>query len=270
MRLKIKEWMALRNVSQAQIAEALNLSRATVSAWVEGRALKDGQRFMVFPDPNGFQALCLFFECTPSDMLELEGSQEPNWRDFQGTKRGKGRPMSVATALARAKAAEDREDDWEAPFQDEPANEPENEPQHDQDDVEEVVLFPDLVAVAIAVEPERPVQEAPRSSDELLGIYANAPLASLREWLAVQHTQTSGLLRRAPTLENKSLLAAHTKVLDRLDHFTDLALLRGWLGTQLSRVNIQLRDDGPAPEVKAMQLAYTRALNKLDYYAQQD
>lgn len=110
MRLKIKEWMELRNVSQAQIAAALQVSRATVSAWVEGRPGKDGKRVMIFPDADGFEALCLFFECTPNDLMEIQRRKTPSgfvWRDFRDTKRGPGRPPSVATALARAQAESD-------------------------------------------------------------------------------------------------------------------------------------------------------------------
>lgn len=105
MKLKIKEWMELRNVSQVQIAAALQVSRATVSAWVEGRAGKDGKRLVVFPDMDSLEALCLFLECTPNDLLELQRRKTPSgfiWRDFRDTRRGPGRPPSVATALARA------------------------------------------------------------------------------------------------------------------------------------------------------------------------
>jgi transcriptional regulator with XRE-family HTH domain len=101
VRLKIKEWMELRNVSQAQIAAALGASRATVSAWVEGRPGKDGKRVMVFPDADGFEALCLFFECTPSDLLELQRRKTSTgliWRDFRDHRRGPGRPPRSAIA----------------------------------------------------------------------------------------------------------------------------------------------------------------------------
>lgn len=87
MKLRIRGWMELRGVSQAQIAAALGVSRATVSAWVEGRARPGGgERIVVFPDHESLEALCLFFECTPSDLLELQRHQTPTgltWRDFR-------------------------------------------------------------------------------------------------------------------------------------------------------------------------------------------
>lgn len=109
MRLRIKEWMELRNVSQAQIAASLGVARATVSAWVEGRPGKDGKRIMVFPDADGFEALCLFLECTPSDLLELQKRKTPSgliWRDFRGPRdRGERRAREAGrAALAKLEA----------------------------------------------------------------------------------------------------------------------------------------------------------------------
>ena len=98
MRLRLKEWMELRNVSQAQIAAGLSLSRATVSAWVEGRAKPGGGRIVVFPDHESLEALCLFLECTPNDMLELQKRTTPSgltWRDSRGP-RGRGRPTRTS------------------------------------------------------------------------------------------------------------------------------------------------------------------------------
>ena len=46
MKLLLKEWMELRNVSQAQIAAGLGVSRPTVSAWVEGRPKPGGGRIV--------------------------------------------------------------------------------------------------------------------------------------------------------------------------------------------------------------------------------
>ena len=94
MKLRIKDWMDLRNVSQAQIAAGLGVSRATVSAWVEGRVRPGGgERIVVFPDHESMEALCLFLECTPNDLLELQKRKTPSgltWRDFLGP-RGRGR-----------------------------------------------------------------------------------------------------------------------------------------------------------------------------------
>lgn len=88
MRLRLKDWMQLRNVSQAQIAAGLGVSRATVSAWVEGRARPGGgERIIVFPDHESLDALCCFLECTPNDLLETQKRKTPsglNWRDFRG------------------------------------------------------------------------------------------------------------------------------------------------------------------------------------------
>lgn len=96
MRLRLKEWMELRNVSQAQIAAGLGVSRATVSAWVEGRSRPGGgERIVVFPDHDSMEALCLFLECTPNDLLELQKRTTPSgltWRDFRGP-RGRGRAV---------------------------------------------------------------------------------------------------------------------------------------------------------------------------------
>ena len=95
MRLRLKEWMELRNVSQAQVAAGVGLSRATVSAWVEGRARSGGgERVVVFPDHESLEALCLFLECTPNDLLELQKEKTSSgltWRDSRGP-RGRGRP----------------------------------------------------------------------------------------------------------------------------------------------------------------------------------
>lgn len=95
MRLRLKEWMELRNVSQAQVAAGVDVSRATVSAWVEGRARPGGgDRIVVFPDPESLEALCLFLECTPNDLLGLQKEDTPSgltWRDSRGP-RGRGRP----------------------------------------------------------------------------------------------------------------------------------------------------------------------------------
>lgn len=99
MRLRLKDWMELRNVSQAQIAAGLGVSRATVSAWVEGRARPGGgERIVVFPDHESMEALCLFLECTPNDLLEPQKRKTPSgltWRDFRGP-RGRGRPSLSA------------------------------------------------------------------------------------------------------------------------------------------------------------------------------
>ena len=84
MRLKLREWMEIRRVSQAQIAAALGVTRATVSAWAEGK-MRAGKRVRVFPDPDYFGALCAFFECTPGDLLDVESRATPTgktWRDF--------------------------------------------------------------------------------------------------------------------------------------------------------------------------------------------
>lgn len=96
MKLNIREWMDMRNVSQAQIAAALGVSRATVSAWVEGRPGPNGRK-LVYPDLESIEGLCLFFECTPNDLFELQRRKTPSgltWRDFSG-KRGPGRPPRV-------------------------------------------------------------------------------------------------------------------------------------------------------------------------------
>ena len=87
MKVKIREWMELRNVSQAQIAAALQVSRATVSAWVEGRPAPGGGRRQVYPGMESLEGLCLFFECTLNDLLEGQKRKTPSgltWRDFMG------------------------------------------------------------------------------------------------------------------------------------------------------------------------------------------
>ena len=233
MRLRIKEWMELRNVSQAQISAGLGVSRATVSAWVEGRVGKGDRRVMVFPDADGFEALCLFFECTPSDLLELQRRKTSTglvWRDFRDTKRGPGRPPSAAAAT-RARAVDDRGES----FPDESFDQVDDDDRRDdeEDDLEEVLLFPEMAppAPVVAAAAERWVKEAPRSSDELLGTFGNMPLASLREWLTVQLSQIDGQMRKAaksgaatPELvararEHKGLRDAYMKALNKLDHY---------------------------------------------------
>ena len=92
MKVKIREWMELRNVSQAQIAAALQVSRATVSAWVEGRPAPGGGRRQVYPDMESLEGLCLFFECTLNDLLESQKRKTPSgltWRDFSSKRSGR-------------------------------------------------------------------------------------------------------------------------------------------------------------------------------------
>ncbi len=101
MKLRIKDWMELRNVSQAQIAAGLDVSRATISAWVEGRPKAGGGRIVVFPDHESLEALCRFLECTPNDLLELQRRTTPSgltWRDFRGP-RDRGRPAKANVNL---------------------------------------------------------------------------------------------------------------------------------------------------------------------------
>lgn len=110
MKLRIREWMDMRNVSQAQIAAALEVSRATVSAWVEGRPGPNGRK-QVLPDLESIEGLCLFFECTPNDLFELKKRQTPSgltWRDFSG-KRGPGRPSKEKASATPSELEGDTE-----------------------------------------------------------------------------------------------------------------------------------------------------------------
>lgn len=94
MKLRLEEWMALRKISQAQIAEALGIGRQSVNAWLNGQVRPGGERRRVWPDPESLEALCLFLECTPNDLLELEReSIGTTWRDVGEPRRG--RPPKV-------------------------------------------------------------------------------------------------------------------------------------------------------------------------------
>lgn len=96
MKFNLREWMDLRNVSQSQVAAGVGVTRSTVNAWLEGR-IRDGKRIPVYPDYESLEALCLFLECSPNDLLEITRRQTPSdltWRDFSG-KRGPGRPPRI-------------------------------------------------------------------------------------------------------------------------------------------------------------------------------
>ena len=94
MKLRLEEWMERRNVSQAQIATALGLTRSTVSSWLIGKVRPGGIRTPMYPDYESLEALCLFLECTPNDILQLErDSIGVTWRDVGEPRRG--RPPKV-------------------------------------------------------------------------------------------------------------------------------------------------------------------------------
>lgn len=95
MKLRLEEWMKIRSVSQTQIADALGIGRQSVNAWLNGLVRPGGKRTRVWPDPESLEALCLFLECTPNDLLQLEReSIGTTWRDVGSPRRG--RPPKVA------------------------------------------------------------------------------------------------------------------------------------------------------------------------------
>lgn len=98
MKLRLEEWMAKRNVSQAQIAAALGLTRSTVSSWLIGKVRPGGVRTPMFPDYDSLEALCLFLDVTPNDLLQLEReSIGTTWRDVGEPRRGRP-PKATAQA----------------------------------------------------------------------------------------------------------------------------------------------------------------------------
>lgn len=83
MKLRIREWMDLRGVSQSQLASGINVSTPSVNAWLVGKKTKDGPR-VVNPDYETLERICHFLECSPNDLLELGSPTfEKTWRDLK-------------------------------------------------------------------------------------------------------------------------------------------------------------------------------------------
>jgi transcriptional regulator with XRE-family HTH domain len=83
MRIRLRELMGEKGVSQAQLADALGVSRSTVNAWLEGQT-KQAKRIIVFPQAGQLDALCAFFEVGPAELFEQESTVTPTgktWRD---------------------------------------------------------------------------------------------------------------------------------------------------------------------------------------------
>jgi len=86
LRLRLKEWMDIRGVNQTQVAQGLGVTVPSVNAWIAGKRMRGEREVRTFPDFQSFEALCLFLECTPNDLLEFEEVKTPTgktWRDFK-------------------------------------------------------------------------------------------------------------------------------------------------------------------------------------------
>lgn len=94
MNFRLAEVLSERSITPYQLAKALGLAQSTVNAWLVGKVRKAGERSTVYPDMDSLEALCLFLECTPNDLLQLEReSIGATWRDVGEPRRG--RPPKV-------------------------------------------------------------------------------------------------------------------------------------------------------------------------------
>lgn len=75
--------MQERDITAYQLAKGLGLSYPAVHAWLKGK-VRSGALHRVYPSYDQLEALCLFLECTPNDLLQLEATPGKTWRDFAG------------------------------------------------------------------------------------------------------------------------------------------------------------------------------------------
>ena len=95
--------MQERGISGYQLSKAVGVSQPTVNAWLRGKVRPSGERVPVFPDMDSLEALCMFLECTPNDLLQLEReSIGATWRDVGEPRRG--RPPKATAATGEGKA----------------------------------------------------------------------------------------------------------------------------------------------------------------------
>lgn len=93
MKLRLAEMLEARGVNSYQLAKGLGVTPASVGAWLNGR-MRGDKLTRVYPDMDSLEALCLFLECTPNDLLQLErDSIGSTWRDVGEPRRG--RPPKV-------------------------------------------------------------------------------------------------------------------------------------------------------------------------------
>lgn len=81
MKLKLKQLMQERGISQSDVARGLGITAQSVNAWVEERT-REGKRGP-FPDIHSIESLCLFFDVPLSEILELSEATTPSGKTYQ-------------------------------------------------------------------------------------------------------------------------------------------------------------------------------------------
>lgn len=96
MRLKLASLLEERGINPYQLSKGIGVSHPSVSAWLNGR-MRGDRLVQVYPDYDSLEDLCLFLECTPNDLLEIEHSAGTTWRDVGESRRG--RPPKAANEV---------------------------------------------------------------------------------------------------------------------------------------------------------------------------
>lgn len=98
MKLRLAAVLEERGINPYQLSKGLGLTPTSVNAWLNGR-MRDGKRVPVFPDYDSLEALCLFLECQPNDLLQLERETiGSTWRDVGTPRRGRPPKADESTA----------------------------------------------------------------------------------------------------------------------------------------------------------------------------
>jgi transcriptional regulator with XRE-family HTH domain len=81
MRLKLKQLMQERGISQSDVARGIGITAQSVNGWVDERTRdnKNGP----FPDIHSIEALCLFFGVPLSGLLDITEAVTPSGKTYQ-------------------------------------------------------------------------------------------------------------------------------------------------------------------------------------------
>lgn len=102
MKLKLASMLEKRGINPYQLAKGIGVSHPSVSAWLNGR-MRGDRHVPVYPDFDSLEALCLFLECTPNDLLEMEReSIGTTWRNVGEPRRGRP-PKAKSDDIQEAK-----------------------------------------------------------------------------------------------------------------------------------------------------------------------